>query len=63
VPRTEPGAFVRDPAAAAEQVEWLVRARGVRTVCVHGDSPDAVAFTTAVRAALLDRGYRLKAFA
>jgi UPF0271 protein len=63
VPRTEPGAFVNDPAVAVAQVEWLIRDRGVRTVCVHGDNPRAVAFTTAVRTALLDRGFTLKPFA
>lgn len=63
VPRTEPDAFVHDPDEAVAQVEWLVRDKGVRTICVHGDNPDAVAFTTAVRAALLARGFALKAFA
>ena len=63
VPRTEPDAFVHDPLEAVAQVEWLVRDKGVRTICVHGDNPDAVAFTTAVRAALLARGFTLKAFA
>jgi UPF0271 protein len=63
VPRTEPDAFVHDPDEAAEQVERLVRDRGVRTVCVHGDNPAAVRFAAAVRAALLARGHRLAAFA
>lgn len=63
VPRTEPNAFVHDPDEAVKQIEWLVREKGVRTICVHGDNPDAVAFTKAVRAALLERGFTLKAFA
>ena len=63
VPRTEPDAFVRDPKDAAAQVEWLVREKGVRTVCVHGDNPDAVAFAAAVRAALTTGGFKLAAFA
>ncbi|MBA4065084.1 MAG: lactam utilization protein B-like protein [Isosphaera sp.] len=63
VPRTEPDAFVRDPAEAVEQVDRLVRGRGVRTVCVHGDNPDAVAFARAVRDGLVARGFTLKAFA
>lgn len=63
VPRSEPDAFVYDPDEAVKQVEWLIRERGVRTICVHGDNPEAVAFTTAVRAALLARGFTLKAFA
>ena len=48
---------------AVAQVEWLVREKGVRTICVHGDNPRAVAFATAVRAALLARGYTLQPFA
>jgi UPF0271 protein len=63
VPRTEPDAFVHDPDEAVTQVEWLIREKGVRTICVHGDNPDAVAFTKAVRAALLARGFTLKSFA
>lgn len=63
VPRTEPDAFVHDPKEAVKQVEWLVREKGVRTICVHGDNPDAVAFATAVRAALAKGGFTLTAFA
>jgi UPF0271 protein len=63
VPRTEPDAFVDDPEEAVTQVERLIRERGVRTICVHGDNPDAVAFTKAVREALLARGFTLKSFA
>ena len=62
VPRTEPDAFVHDPAEAVDQVAWLVREKGVRTVCVHGDNPKAVAFAAAVREALLARGFALKPF-
>jgi UPF0271 protein len=63
VPRTEPDAFVHDPDEAVEQVARLVRDRGVRSVCVHGDNPRAVAFAAAVRAGLVARGFTLKAFA
>lgn len=63
VPRSEPDAFVHDPNEAVRQVEWLVREKGVRTVCVHGDNPEAVAFTKAVREGLLARGFVLKPFA
>jgi UPF0271 protein len=63
VPRSEPDAFVHDPAEAVEQVEWLIREKGVRTICVHGDNPEAVAFTRTVRAGLLAHGFALKAFA
>jgi UPF0271 protein len=63
VPRTEPDALVHDPDEAVKQVEWLIREKGVRTICVHGDNPQAVAFTKAVRSALLARGFTLKPFA
>jgi UPF0271 protein len=63
VPRTEPDAFVHDPAEAVKQAEWLIHDLGVRTICVHGDNPQAVAFTKSVREALLARGFTLKAFA
>jgi 5-oxoprolinase (ATP-hydrolysing) subunit A len=62
VPRTEPDALLHDPKEVAEQVEWLVRTKGVRTVCVHGDTPGAVEFVGTVRGWLLDRGHELKAF-
>ena len=63
IPRDEPGAFVQDPAAAAEQVRRLMGERGVRTVCVHGDNPQAVAFVRAVREELLRSGAELRPFA
>lgn len=62
VPRTAPDAFVHDPAEAVRQVEWLLAEKGVRTICVHGDNPDAVAFTRAVRESLLGRGFTLQPF-
>jgi UPF0271 protein len=62
VPRTEAGAFVHDPQEAVEQIRWLIGQKGVRTICVHGDNPDAVAFARKVREALLGAGIELKAF-
>src|SRR5262249_20399618 len=44
VPRSRPDAFVEEPDEAVRQVEWLLRERGVRTLCVHGDNPQALAF-------------------
>jgi UPF0271 protein len=63
VPRDQPEAFVHDPAEAVAQTGRLVRERGIETVCVHGDNPQALAFVRALRQALLDAGYRLRAFA
>jgi len=63
VPRNEPGAFVENPREAVEQVRQLIKQRGVRTICVHGDNPDAVAFVRVVREELLRSGAELRPFA
>jgi UPF0271 protein len=52
-------ALVSDPAAAAEQAVSLVRDRAVDTVCVHSDTPGAIAILIAVRAALSIAGVTL----
>src|SRR5262249_18537947 len=57
VPRTRPDAFVEAPAEAVRQVEWLLRERGVQTICVHGDNPEAVAFVRALREELGAKGF------
>jgi 5-oxoprolinase (ATP-hydrolysing) subunit A len=75
VPRTEPGAVLHDPAGVAARVVGLVR-DGVVTavdgtdvkvhaesVCIHGDTPGAVAMARAVRAALEQSGVEIRAFA
>jgi UPF0271 protein len=62
MPRTEPDAFVNDPALAVEQAQRLIRDRGVRTLCVHGDNPHALAFVQALRTSLLSKGFTLQAF-
>jgi UPF0271 protein len=63
VPRTQPDAFVHDPDEAVRQAEWLLRDRGVRTLCVHGDNPQALAFVRELRRALERRGLSIRAFA
>ena len=52
VPRGEPGALVTDPARAAEQARALVERGGIDAICVHGDTPGALAIARAVREAL-----------
>jgi UPF0271 protein len=59
VPRNAAGAFIHDPRVAADQADWLIAHRGVQTVCVHGDTPDAIAFLRGFRSNLLARGYLL----
>ena len=60
VPRDRPDAFVHDPEEAVRQVEWLLRDRGVRTICVHGDNPQAVAFVRGLRESLERAGHTIK---
>ncbi len=64
VPRGEPGAVLTDPAAVVERAvalagdgrivavdDSVIEVR-VRSICVHGDTPGAVALARAVRSAL-----------
>ncbi len=75
VPRSEPGALVTDPDEIAARVVRLATSRTVAavdgtevaveaaSVCVHGDTPGAVAAAAACRRALTDAGVRVEAFA
>ncbi len=56
VPRGQPGALVADPERAAEQALSLARSGRVDTLCVHSDTPNAVAIARAVRSALEAEG-------
>lgn len=74
VSRREPGAVLHDPEEVAARVVRLVTegvlqavdgsdvAVSADSVCVHGDSPGAVAMTRAVRTRLEAAGVRLRAF-
>jgi UPF0271 protein len=62
VPRTSPNAFIENPTEAVRQTEWLLSTKGVRTLCVHGDNPHALAFVRELRASLLARGIAIRAF-
>jgi UPF0271 protein len=75
VPRSEPGSVLHDPDAVAERVLHLVRDGVVRSVdghdveveaesvCIHGDTPGAVAMARRVRGGLEAAGVELHAFA
>lgn len=75
VRRAEPGAIVRDPAAAAESAAQMVLEGRVTSIdgtdyaidpdslCVHGDNPDAVAVMRATRSLLQSRGVKIAPFA
>lgn len=62
VPRSRPDAFIESTADAVRQVEWLLRERGVQTICVHGDNPHALEFVRELRRALTAAGHQIKAF-
>ncbi|MGE5124693.1 MAG: LamB/YcsF family protein, partial [Betaproteobacteria bacterium] len=75
LPRSQPGALIADPAEAAARAVRLVRdgvvvsAEGAplevsaETLCLHGDSPRALALARAVREALEAAGVRVEALA
>lgn len=60
VPRGEPGALVVGEAAVADRAVELARGGHVDSLCLHGDTPGAVAHARAVRAALEAAGFRLE---
>jgi UPF0271 protein len=60
IARGLPGALLEDTAAMAAQAVGL--APDVASLCVHGDSPDAVRHAHAVRRGLEDAGYLIAPF-
>jgi 5-oxoprolinase (ATP-hydrolysing) subunit A len=74
VPRSQPDALLHDPAAVTERVLRMVDEGTVTTVdgsdvrveaesmCVHGDSPGAVAMARSVRDGLAAAGVDVRAF-
>jgi len=74
VPRREPGAVIHDPRVVAARVVRMVTEGSLEaadgsvvslqadSVCVHGDSPGAVAIARAVRSALDEADVGVRAF-
>ena len=62
VPRTQPGALITDPAAAAKHALALAKS-GVESICVHSDTPGVVAILAAVANTLTADGYLQQPFA
>lgn len=60
VPRSQPNAYVADSLEAVEQVIKLIREKGVRTICVHGDNPQAVEFLRELRRTLVEKGIDIR---
>jgi len=75
LPRSKPGAVLHDPAAIAARVLTMVETGtviattgkalpvAIDSICVHGDTPDAVAIAAAVRTSLARSGIELRPFA
>jgi UPF0271 protein len=75
IPRGKPGAMILDPEAAAARVVAMAKNAAIVTaagthlptkigsVCVHGDSPHAVATAKLVRARLEEAGFAVASFA
>lgn len=63
VPRTEPGAALHDTSSVVAQSLDLANRGTMRSLCVHGDTPNAVAHARAVRNALEAAGHSLRPFA
>jgi UPF0271 protein len=75
VPRGAPGALLVDPEASAAQARSIATRGGTtaaggswvriaaRSLCLHGDTPGALAAARQVRASLEEAGVRLEAFA
>lgn len=74
VPRTEPGAVLGLQDALAQALSLATSGTATaagtdervpvpaRSICVHGDSPDAVAMARAVRAMLVEQGVEIRPF-
>jgi len=62
VPRSEPGALVHGTEQVAANAVALAATGTVETVCVHGDSPQAVRTAHAVRRALVAAGFDVRAW-
>ena len=61
--RDKAGAVIHEPKEAAQQALDLVTQPSVHSICVHGDSPNAIAVAESVRSALEEQGgYRLRPF-
>lgn len=74
VDRSQPGAVLHDPAEAGRRMVQMVREGAIitgsgkriscriDTICVHGDTAEAVAMAAGVRQALIEGGIELRRF-
>jgi 5-oxoprolinase (ATP-hydrolysing) subunit A len=74
VDRSQPGAVIHDAALAGQRMVKMVQAgaiitesgkeipAAIDTICLHGDTPEAVDIARSVKAALQEAGIALKCF-
>jgi UPF0271 protein len=62
IPRGEPGAILSDLELIAGRAVDFARSGAVDSLCVHGDTPGAVAMAAAVRERLTDAGIAIGPF-
>lgn len=62
VSRTVPGSVLHDHDAVAAQAVRLAKSGRFRSLCLHGDTPGAVAHGRAARDALRSAGFTLRSF-
>lgn len=75
VPRGQPGAMIKDPRQAADRILRMVTQRtieclsgkrienvGIDTICIHGDTPTALAMAVEVRRTLETAGVAVRSF-
>ena len=72
-PRSRPDALITDADASLSQVFQMIEEQSVtttsgktvplraETICLHGDGEHAVSFASKIRAALIDRGFEIRA--
>jgi len=73
-PRSQPGSVLHDPAEIADRVARMLQEREVisiqgkpvrldpRTICVHGDNPEALGIAEKLRKRIEDEGFRFEPF-
>lgn len=62
VPRSRADAFVHDVEEAVAQANRLMEQRAIRTLCVHGDNPQALDFVRGLRDAFARHGITVARF-
>ncbi len=62
IPRNLPDPFITSPTLAAIQCQQLISIHNIKTLCVHGDQPDALTFIHGLRQNLKTLGIEVQSF-